>query len=76
MRKISLRAWRVDCGLNAKQVGDMVGVDQTTISRWESGGSSPTYQQLAKLCEIYQISPDDIRFNVPNSSAESGRNDS
>lgn len=72
MRAMSLRAWRVDCGLTSEQVASQIGVNRGTIERWESGKSSPTYPQLIRLCEIYNCTPDDVRFIMPEKSANSG----
>lgn len=75
MRKIGLRAWRVDCRLTAKQVADELEVDKSTIVRWENGNPYPNYPQLVKLCEIYDCTPDDVRFDVLEKSAESENKD-
>lgn len=71
MRRISLRGWRADCGLTTEQVADLLSVNRGTVERWESGKSAPTYPQLVKLCEIYNCTPDDIRFIALEESAES-----
>lgn len=58
--QFSLRALRVNAKLTRAQAADAVGVDVSTISRWESGKSYPNLSQVKILCEIYHCEPNDI----------------
>lgn len=58
--QVSLRALRVNANLSRTQAANAVGVDASTISRWESGKSYPNLSQVKILCEIYHCEPNDI----------------
>ncbi|MBO4554573.1 MAG: helix-turn-helix transcriptional regulator [Clostridia bacterium] len=49
----NLRALRKSKGLTQKELADIVGVDQRTVSAWEHGVCEPSFDMLAKLCEIF-----------------------
>ena len=36
-----------------KELADIVGVDQRTVSAWETKTAEPSLDMLAKLCEIF-----------------------
>lgn len=36
------------------ELARLVGVDQRTVSGWETGVSEPSYAVLAMLCEIFE----------------------
>ena len=46
--------------LTQQQLATIVGVDQRTVSAWETGKCEPSFAALAKLCEIFEESFDDI----------------
>ncbi len=58
--QFSLRALRVNAKLTRAQAADAVGVDVSTISRWESGKSYPNLSQVKTLCKLYHCEPNDI----------------
>lgn len=60
MFQISLRAARVNAGFNQSSIADALNVDRTTIINWEKGKTSPRYDQLRGLCELYKIPIDYI----------------
>ena len=37
MARVTLRKWRCSSGLTQEQAAQWLGVDETTIRRWESG---------------------------------------
>jgi len=37
-------------GVSQKALAQTIGVNETTIIRWEKGQTSPTVAQVAKLC--------------------------
>ncbi|MGI2185714.1 S24 family peptidase [Shewanella oncorhynchi] len=62
-------------GLTQLQLSKKVGVSSVTISQWESGDTSPKGQNLYKLAEALQCSPDWLMFGEekpkkPESNAE------
>lgn len=47
--------------MNQKQLGDRLGVTQTTISEWENGNREPnSIWMLNKICELFEVSLDDL----------------
>lgn len=56
----NLKILRKSKGLTQKELANIVGVDQRTISAWEKGICEPSYQVLAKLCEIFNETFDSI----------------
>lgn len=60
MKKISLRAARVNSNLSQKEVAKQMNVDRTTISKWEKGITSPSAPQFIQLCRLYNTPMDSI----------------
>lgn len=58
--KISLKALRVNAGLNQKEAAKKLGISPVTLIKWENNETSPTGIQLLKICSIYQCGIDDI----------------
>lgn len=42
------------------QLAKMINVDQRTISNWENQISEPNFETLARLCEIFEETFDNI----------------
>lgn len=62
MFKISLEAARVNACLSQKEVAKACGVSNKTVCNWEKGKSFPNAEKITKLCELYNISYDNINF--------------
>ena len=56
----NLKELRNSKHLSQKDLGNLVGVDQRTVSGWEKGVSEPSFSILAKLCEIFDESFDNL----------------
>lgn len=56
----NLRQLRESKGLSQKDLGQLVNVDQRTVSAWENGICEPKYAVLANLCEIFGETFDNI----------------
>lgn len=54
----NLRPLRKKSGLTMKQLGDMVGVAEVTISTYENGRSDPSIPVLCKIADILDVSLD------------------
>lgn len=55
-----LETLRQSTGMNQYEVAAKLGVDQSTISRWESGSSSPSglyLSTLERLFKRYKVAP-------------------
>jgi transcriptional regulator with XRE-family HTH domain len=62
MPQITIKAARVNAGLTIAAVAKELGVAVSTVKNWESGKSYPKPPQIDRLCELYKISYDYIRF--------------
>lgn len=62
MPKISLKAARVNAGLTQAESAERIGVSVSTIKNWEVGRSFPNQPMIEKICEIYGVSYDYIKF--------------
>lgn len=60
--QISLAAARVNAGMTQKEVAMAMGVDRTTVIRWEKAEKIPNYDETKKLEELYNIPLDNIFF--------------
>lgn len=55
-----IHSLRQSKGLSQEELADLVGVDQSTISHWESGHHSPDVMQIMRLLEVLGASTTDI----------------
>lgn len=60
--QITLEAARVNKKLTQTQAAEKLGVSVSTLQRWERGEGYPTYPQITKICEMYELSFDNIFF--------------
>lgn len=49
---------RREQGLNQKELGDKLGVGQTTISAWETGKNEPDYKSIRAMAKLFEVSAD------------------
>ena len=49
----NLKVLRKSKGLSQKELADIVGVDQRTVSAWENKVCEPSFDMLATLCELF-----------------------
>ena len=59
----TLKLLRVNKGFNQDELGEKIGVSQTTISAWEQGKAKPSAKNIYKLAKIYAVEPTVI-FNA------------
>ena len=59
---ITLKAARVNRGLNQQEAADLIGVSRTTLQAWESCKSYPTVAQLPAIEAAYGLKYNDIIF--------------
>ena len=60
--KITLRAARVNKGLTQKEMAELVGVNNTTILKWEKGETYPDVINIRKIEEVLGVKYDNIIF--------------
>jgi transcriptional regulator with XRE-family HTH domain len=52
---------RTNTGLTQKQVGEVLGVDASQVSRWERGDQLPGPQRLVPLADVLRVDADELR---------------
>ena len=62
MKKITLKAARVNAGFTQKQAANKLKVNQRTVLNWENGTSSPTSKMIDRICELYGFDYNEISF--------------
>lgn len=67
MLKITLRAARVNAGLQQKEAAAALKVSNKTLSHWEAGVSTPKQKHIDAICDLYGVSYDNLVF-LPNHS--------
>ncbi len=72
MKKISLKALRVDMDMTQEDAAKELGITVRTLQNWESGETFPTVKQLMQLCEVYQCEVADVRLPVKLAESEQG----
>ena len=46
--------------LSQEELADKLGVSRQTVSKWELNQSTPDFDKIIPLCEIYEISPNQL----------------
>ena len=64
--KISLASARVNAGLSQKEAAVKLGISNKTLSKWENSEAFPDALQIAKICELYGVTYDNINFLPSN----------
>lgn len=57
---MSFSSARERTGLTQKEVAEKLGIDQSAVSLWETGKTSPRIAVLIKLAELYHCSLDEL----------------
>ena len=47
-------------GLSQEEVAEKLNVTRQTVSKWETEQSSPDFDKIVPLCELYEITPDEL----------------
>lgn len=56
MAKNRIGELRRESGINQKELAEVLGVGQTTVSAWERGQNSPDSEALYKMSQIFNVS--------------------
>ena len=56
----NLKQLRKEKGLTQSQLAQLVGVDQRTVSAWENKICEPSFEMLAKICDVFGETFDNI----------------
>ena len=65
---LTLRALRVNAGLDQKKAAEKLGITPETLGSWERGKSFPTVPFITKLENLYGVSYAEINFLPQNIS--------
>lgn len=60
--QISLEAARVNAGYTQKDAAKCLGIDPTTLGKYEHGFSIPKWDMVQKMCKLYNFPSDFIFF--------------
>lgn len=63
--KMKIRAFREQAGLMQIQLADKLGVDVSTVCKWESGENRPSTDRLLQLAEFFHCPVDDLFDRTP-----------
>lgn len=63
---ITLKALRVNAGLDQKTAAAQIGVTPETLGKWENGKTFPDVRQITKIEELYHVTYSDINFLPTN----------
>lgn len=47
-------------GLSQEELANVVGVSRQTVSKWEVGESTPDFDKILPLCEVFEITSDEL----------------
>lgn len=56
----NLKNLRKAKGITQKQLAETLGVDQRTVSAWETGVCEPSFALLAQICQFFNETFDEI----------------
>ena len=64
MKKISLKAARVNAGLSQKEAAILLGISNKTLCSWENGKTFPDQPMIDKICVLYGVTYDMLDFSA------------
>ena len=56
--------------LSQEEVADKLNVTRQTISKWETNGSTPDFDKIKPLCDLYEITADELLTGVKKEEKE------
>jgi transcriptional regulator with XRE-family HTH domain len=65
---MSIRLYRKQKGLSQRELGKLIGVDHSHISKWETGSINPGADNLLKLSEVLGVSTSALLDNSGHSN--------
>ena len=63
---ITLKALRINAGLDQKKAAQVLGITPETLSNWERGKSFPTVPQITAIENLYNTTYSEINFLPTN----------
>lgn len=68
-----IKAARKNAGMTQKQLGELAGIAEPTIRRYELGKLNPKFETLAKIAEALKVNPADLDERLTISLREEGQ---
>lgn len=62
MTRVTLAAARVNKGYTQAVAAEKLGINVNTLKSWERGITFPKQPQIEKLCEVYEVTYDELIF--------------
>jgi transcriptional regulator with XRE-family HTH domain len=59
--------------LTQKELAAAIGVQYQTVQTWEKGDNTPRLAAMKKLCEVLQVTPDELIAALEASQASEGK---
>lgn len=56
----NFRNVRKNAGLTQQQVAEVPGLDRSSIARYERGVSKPTFENIPKICALFNTTHDEL----------------
>lgn len=50
----NIKKRRKECKMSQREVAEQLGIDTSTVAKWETGASKPRVDTLVKLAGIYK----------------------
>lgn len=63
--KLHLRAWRKRRGLSAAELAKRCGLTGTTLTRYETGEISPTFDTVARIAQALEVGIEQLLGTPP-----------
>lgn len=67
---------RKKIGLSQEEVAEKLGVTRQTVSKWETDQSTPDFDKIGPLCELFGISADELLMGKEKNKETSNLNES
>lgn len=67
MLKMTLKAARVNTGMDQKTAAQKLKVSNKTLGNWENGISAPKPDKIDLICKLYNVKYDNLIFLTSNS---------
>jgi len=59
---LTLKAARINAGLDQREAAKRIGVTPETLGSWENGKTFPNVPQITKIEEAYNVTYAEIKF--------------
>ena len=63
---ITLKALRINAGMDQRTAAEKIGVTPETLSKWENAKTFPNAKQISAIEKLYHVGYSDINFLLDN----------